>query len=46
MLVWRAPHPSEDFKVFASKVGENGIEADTWYELSADGMPVAAEVSQ
>ena len=28
--------------VFASKVGENGIEPDVWYELNADGTPVEA----
>jgi len=26
--------------IFASKVGENGIEADVWYVLGADGKPV------
>ena len=26
--------------IFASKVGENGIEADKWYALGADGKPV------
>jgi hypothetical protein len=42
---WRE---TKDFKwevahVFASKVGENGIEPDTWYELK-DGAPVKATV--
>ncbi len=31
--------------IFAAKVGENGIEAGTWYELGEDGKPVAVERS-
>ena len=30
--------------VFSSMVGENGIEADTWYELGEAGNPVAVDV--
>jgi hypothetical protein len=29
--------------VFASKVGENGIEPDVFYELDSDGKPVESE---
>ena len=29
--------------IFASKVGENGIEPDKWYEIDAEGNPVEAE---
>ena len=42
VIVWRAPYPSGEFKVFASKVGENGIKPDVWYELNSEGVPVEA----
>ena len=29
--------------VFASKVGENGIEPDVWYALDDSGNPIKAE---
>ena len=45
VLVYRAPWPSKDFKVFASKVGENGIKPDVWYSLNEDGIPIEAEPS-
>ena len=44
MLVHRNSS-GELLHVFASKVGENGIEPDTWYSLDASGNPVA-EVSE
>lgn len=31
--------------IFASLVGQNGGEADVWYELDATGKPVAAEAA-
>ena len=40
VLVWRAPWPNKEFKVFASKVGENGIKPDTFYSLNEHGVPV------
>lgn len=29
--------------VFASKVGENGINPNTWYSLGEDGKPVKVQ---
>ncbi len=43
VLVWRAPWPSKNFKIFASKVGENGIKPDVWYQLGEDGAPVEVD---
>ena len=40
VLVYRDPLTDVIKHIFASKVGENGIEADVLYRLGADGKPV------
>lgn len=41
VLVYRDPDDEWAIKhIFAAKVGERGIKADTWYALNADGEPV------
>lgn len=43
VLVYRDPDDEWAIKhIFAAKVGERGIKADTWYALNADGEPVEA----
>ena len=43
VLVYRDPDDERATKhIFAAKVGERGIKADTWYALNADGEPVEA----
>jgi hypothetical protein len=46
VLVYRDPDNEWAIKhIFAAKVGESGIKADTWYSLNADGEPFECEVA-
>ena len=44
VLVYRDPENDWAIKhIFAARVGEHGIKADTFYTLNADGLPVEVE---